>query len=188
MPGRCSTSRSFQRRSTDAMTLHVRAAGEPSALAGTIRREMQALDATTSAVRGQDARGSVEGLLRAANRQAAVLATAVWHPGAAAERNRRLRRHRVGGQPPDARYRHPHGPRRRPQSHRPRDGPARSLARSRRASAWASWARSRSLASPAALLYGVTANDSATLCGDVGAAGRRVPDRDLYPRPSGDAF
>jgi predicted permease len=35
----------FQTTSTDPMTLHVRAASDPGALAGTIRREMQSLDA-----------------------------------------------------------------------------------------------------------------------------------------------
>jgi putative ABC transport system permease protein len=34
----------LQSRSTDAMTLHVRAASDPGALAGAIRREMQSLD------------------------------------------------------------------------------------------------------------------------------------------------
>lgn len=62
----------FQRRSTDALTLHVRATSDPSALAGTIRREMQALDAQLPVFGVRTLEDQLDGFF-APTRQAAVL-------------------------------------------------------------------------------------------------------------------
>ena len=65
----------LQSRSTDAMTLHVRATSDPGALAGAIRREMQGLDPKVPLFRVR----TVEDQLNASfaqTRQAAVLAGA----------------------------------------------------------------------------------------------------------------
>jgi predicted permease len=62
----------FQRRSTDALTLHVRATSDPRALAGTIRREMQALDAQLPVFGVRTLEDQLDGFF-APTRQAAVL-------------------------------------------------------------------------------------------------------------------
>ena len=110
----------------------------------------------------------------------------IRHSRAAAERDRRLRRHRAGGQPPDTRHRHPHG-------------------------AWCSSPATSSACIGRRGLTLVVTGLSLGLAGlirfhsdrrslavrgdserqrdvrrDVGIAGRRVPDCDLYPRASGD--
>ena len=136
----------FQRRSTDAMTLHVRAASDPSALAGTIRREMQALDAKLPVFGVRTLEDQLDGSF-AQTRQAAVLTGGFRHPGAAAERDRRVRRHRVGGQPPDARHRHPNGTWCPAPPNRPHDG-RRGIALVAAGLGWGCSVRSASPTSP----------------------------------------
>ena len=98
----------LQSRSSDPLMLHVRTAADPSALAATIRRQLQTLDARLPVFGDEDARGAVERVVRA---DAPGGGPDWWlrHSCAVAERNCGLRGHGACGQPADTRDRHPHG-------------------------------------------------------------------------------
>ena len=116
----------LQTRSTDAMTLHVRASSDPGALVNAIRLAIQNDRPQRAVVPDHDPRGTARRVVRADAPGGAADRDVRW-ARAAAQRGRRLRRDRTRGEPADSRYRHSHGARCTARAHRPGDWqPARS--------------------------------------------------------------
>ena len=98
---------------TSQVVVQVRAAGDPDAVLGTVRRELQAVEPTMPLLNVNTYR-TVVGTSLWAPRMGASLLSGIRVDCAAAGSHRPLRRHVLQRQPADARDRHSHGARRRP--------------------------------------------------------------------------